>query len=641
MVGGSERKDDDKDLLTESSIEDRIRMDLIPDPESIHDFLGRDVLRVSDFNASEILFALETGRVIAGDVRAHRGHIDETWFYGSGRGKLGGAVFRENSTRTFWSSVVAMNLLGMNVSVLQPNSSGSSQSKGESLSHDMAMYAAYNLDVIVMRHSKEGAPQRVADYFDMLRDYKGMHRPVIINGGDGSHSHPTQAFLDALTYYITFFIDENGHERFSGLKKDDVLSGLTLYGVGDSLKGRTIKDNARLLAKFPDNELVLVGPREIRMPQQDIDDLIASGLKVTSISSVGEALEHAKHRLRPIFYFMRVQEERLDPRIVDLVRGKVSIDHSILDSHGLLIMDPHRDAKIRLYHPLPMHQAHREIHPALERTPHFQCFNEAEMGPYVRAALIGLTTGIIPTEKYRSFVDPRKPPEDYEKVRPVPLSDKSSRESFFYRLVDLIEVADEEALTRLSEEVSEDPLSAVKNFIMGMADHADTERFRHLSFHFIDDEDGTVYDKIPNGKTGLVKYTLDLSSLIERTGHDGKPVVVSAVDGLTSSSGSLKGVIKIRGVLLPPETIHYLWLIGDNIRISHIRQGKVVAKYEAVQPLMLKDFNYCSNPLCVTNVATEHAPTIFYKDHGESYRCHYCDNVMTKQDILSHLIKSS
>ena len=95
----------------------------------------------------------------------------------------------------------------------------------------------------------------------------------------------------------------------------------------------------------------------------------------------------------------------------------------------------------------------------------------------------------------------------------------------------------------------------------------------------------------------------------------------------------------MRGKLLEPESMHYLWLISDKIRLTHIKKGKVVAKYDATQPLMLEDFNYCSNPLCITNVETEHAPSIFYKDHGESYRCRHCDNVMDRKEILNHLVK--
>jgi len=174
------------------------------------------------------------------------------------------------------------------------------------------------------------------------------------------------------------------------------------------------------------------------------------------------------------------------------------------------------------------------------------------------------------------------------------------------------------------------------------------ELVRHLTFRFRDGEEGFVIDHIANGNTGLVKYNLDLSSLLGVGGCDENPVVVSAVDGLNSikSADGLKGVIKVRGYLPPDEFFQYIGLLSDTMpTVTFIRDGKPVRKISPDTPYELRDFIHCPNVLCVSGEEFhEHVPTVFYHqnpdcDNGsELYACRYCDTPIHRKDF--RLVKS-
>jgi aspartate carbamoyltransferase catalytic subunit/aspartate carbamoyltransferase regulatory subunit len=631
------------------NVEDAMRMDLI-DINNVRSFRGRDFLRVTDFSRDELVYILEVARVIARDTRKNRHDLSKSRFYNIGAGKQGATTFFEPSTRTHDSSVVAMTKLGMRVPILRRSTEGTSQKKSESLAHDLFMYATYGIHAIVMRHPQEGAPQWAADYLESMSKFHDKVRPVIVNGGDGAHCHPTQAMLDALAYYLLYFVDEDGKDiPLQGINRNNFLSGITLYGIGDSLKGRTIKDNARLLAKFKDNELVLVGPSQIRLPEQDRKELERSGLKVTVLEDIPSAIEHARQKQMPVFYFMRVQEERLDPKIVESVRGKVIIDKKMLEEAGVFVSANGDGAKtfkrnIPFFHPLPMHKEHREIHPQLESTKHFKCFEEAEMGPYVRAAIIGLTTGIIETSAQQKYVDLRLK-KDCQKYREINTDEEEDNNStLLNNLLNTVE-SDEgrfifQNFVGLLKK-GEPPKTVFADFIENIGKESNFNRYRHLTFRFVTGEEGTVIDHIENGLTGLIKFQLDISKLIGRKGCDGKPILVSAVDGLESSKYGLKGVIKVRGHLIPPEALHYCYLLSrSEMTLSHIKNGRVVAKFTPTLPEILTDFITCKNPLCISRQEFgERIPTTFYRSHGESYKCRYCDTIVERSEIRSLLIK--
>src|SRR5580693_7977922 len=147
------------------------------------------------------------------------------------RGKSVALAFFEPSTRTRISFATAASRLGADSMNLQAESS--SLKKGESLIDTVRTLDAMKPDCIVMRHSSSGAPDFVA---------RNLPLPVI-NAGDGTHEHPTQALLDALTIR-----DRRG-----------TLENLNVTILGDILHSRVARSNIHLLSKFGCH-ITLCGP---------------------------------------------------------------------------------------------------------------------------------------------------------------------------------------------------------------------------------------------------------------------------------------------------------------------------------------------------------------------------------------------
>src|SRR5664279_5112040 len=138
------------------------------------------------------------------------------------RGKMVVNLFFEASTRTRTSFEIAAKRLGADT--ISITASGSSISKGESLVDTLNTLGAMRPDAIVMRHAASGAPHFLA-----------RHLPTpIINAGDGTHEHPTQALLDARTI----------------LDYRESLEGLRVAIIGDIAHSRVARSNMYLLSKF-------------------------------------------------------------------------------------------------------------------------------------------------------------------------------------------------------------------------------------------------------------------------------------------------------------------------------------------------------------------------------------------------------
>src|SRR5271156_3295489 len=111
------------------------------------------------------------------------------------RGRTVVTMFYENSTRTRVSFEVAGKW--MSADVVNVSATGSSVSKGESLRDTALTLRAAGADALIIRHPASGAAQLLADWTSSFE--AGDGGPSVINAGDGTHEHPTQALLDALT----------------------------------------------------------------------------------------------------------------------------------------------------------------------------------------------------------------------------------------------------------------------------------------------------------------------------------------------------------------------------------------------------------------------------------------------------------
>ena len=150
------------------------------------------------------------------------------------RGRTVVNLFFEDSTRTRISFEAAAKRLSADV--INFSAKGSSVGKGESLKDTALTLEAMGADAVIVRHSASGAPQRLA----------GWVRGTVVNAGDGSHEHPTQALLDSFT--IRRHFGRSASSRAAGAGPGDgALDGLRVTIVGDVLHSRVARSNVLLL----------------------------------------------------------------------------------------------------------------------------------------------------------------------------------------------------------------------------------------------------------------------------------------------------------------------------------------------------------------------------------------------------------
>jgi len=187
------------------------------------------------------------------------------------RGRMIVNLFFEASTRTRTSFEIAAKRLGADA--ISITASASSVSKGESLVDTLNTLGAMHPDAIVMRHSASGAPHFLARYLPT----------PIINAGDGTHEHPTQALLDARTI----------------LDRRPTLEGLRVAIIGDIAHSRVARSNMYLLSKFGAH-IVLCGPASLLPPE-----LVKLAPNISLTHNMKDAIRDAD-----VIMMLRVQLER-------------------------------------------------------------------------------------------------------------------------------------------------------------------------------------------------------------------------------------------------------------------------------------------------------------------------------------------
>lgn len=254
-------------------------------------------------------------------------------------------LFFEPSTRTRLSFESAMLALGGKViGFSDPNSC--SATKGESVADTISVVSGY-VDIIAMRHPKEGAPL-VASTRSLV---------PIINAGDGGHYHPTQTLADLLTIH---------HEKGR-------FDNLTIGFCGDLKFGRTVHSLIEAMSRYSGIKFVLVSPEELKLPdlveREYITDKHIECVKSASLDEVIGELD--------ILYMTRVQKERFD-REEEYYRLK---DLYILTEEKMALAK----SDMIVLHPLPRVN---EIATAVDSDKRACYFKQAHNGRYMRMALI-------------------------------------------------------------------------------------------------------------------------------------------------------------------------------------------------------------------------------------------------------------
>jgi aspartate carbamoyltransferase len=302
---------------------------------------GQDIISVRQFEREDLEY-------IFGVAHEMRGMVERVGTFDLLKGKILANLFYEPSTRTSSSFTSAMERLGGSVIPIN-EVRYSSVTKGESLTDTVRTLDCY-ADVIVLRHPETGSAAIAA---------KAARKPVI-NAGDGTGEHPTQALLDAFTIR-----EELGR-----------LDDIHVTMLGDLKYGRTVHSLARLLSLY-NVELDYVSPDILRMPQEVMDEVGAKGISQAEFGTLDKVLPESD-----VLYVTRVQKERFeDPAEYERVKGAYVIDVDV--------MKPAKREMI-VMHPLPRVG---EISVDFDEDPRAAYFRQMEYGLYVRMALLAMVLG--------------------------------------------------------------------------------------------------------------------------------------------------------------------------------------------------------------------------------------------------------
>lgn len=234
--------------------------------------------------------------------------------------------------------------------VVQIESSTSSVAKGETLQDTIRCLECY-ADVSVLRSPVKGAAATAASV---------ARRPVI-NAGDGTGEHPTQALLDIYTI----------HRELGGVE------GKTVTMIGDLKNGRTVHSLSRLLRLFPGVQLNFVAPPELRMPADILAELTAAGVVCRESAALEDVIGASD-----VLYVTRVQKERF----ADAAEYE-RLKHAFIITPAVMAR---AKPVMALLHPLPRVG---EITDEVDSDPRAAYFRQMENGMYVRMSLLAHILG--------------------------------------------------------------------------------------------------------------------------------------------------------------------------------------------------------------------------------------------------------
>ncbi|RLB51814.1 MAG: aspartate carbamoyltransferase [Deltaproteobacteria bacterium] len=299
----------------------------------------KHLLTIDDISADEAIGILDTSEAFFEVAKRPVKKVPTL------RGKTVINLFYENSTRTRTSFELAGKR--MSADVINMSVASSSVKKGESLYDTVKTLEAMHPDIVIVRHGASGAPQYIASRVAFS----------VINAGDGTHAHPTQALLDAFTL-----------RRARGR-----IDGLTVAICGDIARSRVARSNALLLTKLG-AKVRFVAPRTLLPADSSAYDVEVYEELEAGIAGVD------------VIMALRIQHERLAGSLLPSLR-EYSRTFGINDA-ALSLADP----DCLVMHPGPMNRG-VEISPEVADSPRSLVLNQVEAGLAVRMALLYLFAG--------------------------------------------------------------------------------------------------------------------------------------------------------------------------------------------------------------------------------------------------------
>lgn len=302
-------------------------------------FPHRHLLGIAGLHPWEILFLLEEAKQWVDLNKKSSKHAN----------RLDGLTvinaFFENSTRTLLSFEIAGKRMGADV--VNMHAAQSSIKKGETLIDTAVTLNAMKADAIVIRHGSSGAVQLIADKVDC----------PVLNAGDGSHEHPTQALLDALTIQ----------------RRKGEISGLTVTICGDVMHSRVARSNIYCLTTLG-AKVRVCGPPSLLPAALD-------RFNVEVFSNFDEALEGSD-----VVMMLRLQNERMNGDFIPSPREY----HYLYGLTRERLMLANKDALVM--HPGPMNRGVEIDSDVADDLGHSAITEQVEMGVAVRMACLEILT---------------------------------------------------------------------------------------------------------------------------------------------------------------------------------------------------------------------------------------------------------
>lgn len=259
------------------------------------------------------------------------------------KNKIIAMCFFEASTRTRLSFESAAHRLGANVIGFSEKESTSFNKKGETLIDTIKVISDYS-DMVIIRHFEPNSIKNITEVIDT----------PIINAGDGSNEHPSQALIDLFTIQQKF----------------GKIDGITIAMVGDLRYARTVHSLSYALVAYQHITIYYVAPPNLQIPKNILEELQQRGVQVFCI----EELEYALGVI-DIMYITRLQKERFP----------TGINHDINHLLTADILSKSVKDDMIVMHPLPRTQ---EICYSVDKTKHAWYFEQAKNGLYVRQSIL-------------------------------------------------------------------------------------------------------------------------------------------------------------------------------------------------------------------------------------------------------------
>ena len=317
------------------------------------EFCGAHILSVKQFERLDVDRVFEVADSMVPYARRER--ITRVL-----EGAILGNMFFEPSTRTRVSFGCAFNLLGGQVRETADVNT-SSISKGESLYDTARVISGYS-DIIVMRHPQMGS----------VSEFAKASRVPVINGGDGSNEHPSQALLDLYTI------------KKELLSNDRQIDDMNIAMIGDLKHGRTVHSLSQLLLLYDNITFTLISPPELKMPAKIVSELTAAGHNVIETEDMETGLND-----NDTVYLTRIQEERFTTKLeADIYRGRFRLNQSIYTRYC--------QPNTVIMHPLPRdsREEANELDSDLNQHPNLAIFRQTDNGVVVRMALFALVLDV-------------------------------------------------------------------------------------------------------------------------------------------------------------------------------------------------------------------------------------------------------